>query len=217
MGIGNVAPGTGRIGAMTQSSDHDALRVGDRDRELAVSVLHEAVGGGYLDLAEFEERSRTVYAARTRGELRAALADLPDGIRLFPPAGPTGTDGSLAVASPGAFVPAADTIVADWTTVKRQGAWVVPARIAVTGTMGTADLDLRCAAMPANGCLIDVLTSCCTVKIRLDASTVVRTGEFVSGSMTTLKDKAGPPTVPGGAVVEVRGRPSWTTVVIRRG
>jgi hypothetical protein len=34
--------------------------------------------------------------------------------------------------------------------------------------------------------------------------------------MSTLKDKAGPPTVPGGPVVDIRGRVGWTTVVLRR-
>ncbi len=191
---------------MTGSDSTDALRVGDREREQAVAALHDAVGGGYLDLAEFEERSGTVYAARTRGDLRAALADLPTGAHLFAP----------PAAGPGAVVPGdVDTMVIDWTTVKKNGAWRMPSQLFITGSMGNADLDLRHAQIPLTGCVIEVQASWSTIKIRLGDAVAVRTQDF-GGSMTTLKDKAGPPTVPGGPVVEIRGTTGWTTVVLRR-
>lgn len=186
-------------------TDSDALRVGDRERELAVAVLQDAVGGGYLDLNEFEERSRTVYAARTRGELRAALADLPGAVQLFAPT----AAGSAATKD--------NTIDIDWTTVKRKGDWRVPAYLVISGSMGTADLDLREAQLAPGGCVVEVTASWSTVRLRLGPSTTVRTADFEGGSMSTLKDKAGPPTVPNGQVVEVRGRANWTSVVLRRG
>lgn len=52
-------------------------RVGDAERERVVGLLGEHVGAGRLELAEFEERIGSVYAARTRGELDVLLADLP--------------------------------------------------------------------------------------------------------------------------------------------
>jgi hypothetical protein len=192
---------------MTQPDNPDALRVGDREREHAVALLHDAVGGGYLDLGEFEERSQTVYAAKTRGDLRAALTDLPTAAALFPPAGST---------PPGLPIGAAGTINVDWTTVKRRGQWAVPAHLVITGSMGNADLDLGKAQIPATGCVIEVLASWSTVRLRLGNAIVARTDGFVGGSMSSLKDKAGPPTVPGGPVVDIRGRVGWTTVVLRR-
>lgn len=192
---------------MSQPDNSDALRVGDREREQAVALLHDAVGGGYLDLAEFEERSQTVYAARTRGDLRAALVDLPTAAALFPPAGS---------ALSGRPIGGTDTINVDWTTVKRRGHWEVPAHLMITGSMGTADLDLSKASIPAIGCVIEVLASWTTVRLRLGDAIVARTDGFAGGSMSTLKDKAGPPTVPGGPVVDIRGRVGWTTVVLRR-
>jgi len=191
-------------------TDPNSLRVGDREREQAVAVLHDAVGGGYLDLQEFEERSQTVYAARTRGDLRAALADLPGAVQLFPPTGAPVAAGGLMVAA------RENTIDVDWTTVKRKGHWQVPAYLVISGSMGTADLDLRAAQLPPGGCVIEVTASWSTVRLRVGPSAVVRTTEFEGGSMSTMKDKAGPPTAPGGAVVDVRGRASWTTVVLRR-
>ena len=191
---------------MTQPDDTDALRVGDREREQAVALLHEAVGGGYLDLQEFEARSQTVYAAKTRGDLRAALQDLPTAAALFPPAGAVIPGRPIGV----------DTISVDWTTVKRRGRWEVPAHLVITGSMGTADFDLAQAVIPVTGCVIEVQASWSSVKLRLGDGMVARTDGFAGGSMSTLKDKAGPPTVPGGPVVDVRGHPGWTSVVLRR-
>ena len=194
---------------MTQPDNPDAMRVGDREREQAVAVLHDAVGGGYLDLQEFEERSQTVYAAKTRGELRAAVADLPIATGLFPPA---------AVAAPGPSLTGAGAgrLAVDWTTVKRKGYWEVPPHLVISGSMGNADLDLREAVIPAAGCVIEVIATWSTVKLRLGEAIVARTDGFEGGSTTTLKDKAGPPTVPGGPVIDIRGRAGWTTIVLRR-
>jgi hypothetical protein len=192
---------------MTQPPDSDAFRVGDRDREQAVAVLQDAVGGGYIDLGEFEERSQTVFAAKTRGELRAVLMDLPTAAALFPPARAVLADGLIGDA---------DTISVDWTTVRRRGRWEVPAHLTITGSMGVADLDLGQAVIPVTGCIIEVRASWSTIKLRLGDAIVARSDGFAGGSMSTLKDKSGPPTVSGGPVVEIRGNAGWTTVVLRR-
>lgn len=211
--------GLGSIGSMTGSENptgplepSDALRIGTAERERAVALLNDAVGAGYLDLREFEERSGQVFAARTRGDLRPILADLPTAEGLFPPAF------SSAVGPVGPAPPAAapQTIDIDWTTVKRRGAWPVPPMLVVSGSMGTADLDFSRAPLPAAGCVLDVYASWSTVKITVDSSTGVRSTDWEGGSMSTLKDKAGPPTAPGGPTLHVRGRSSWTTIVLRR-
>ena len=82
--------------------------------------------------------------------------------------------------------------------------------------MGSADFDLGQALIPVTGCVIEVLASWTTVKLRLGAAIIARTDGFTGGSMSTLKDKAGPPTVPGGPIVDIRGNAGWTTVVLRR-
>ena len=195
-------------------TDSDTLRVGDREREQAVAVLHEAVGGGYLDLSEFEERSADVYAARTRGDLRTALADLPGAVSLFPP----DPAAAVTVGGPVPGYPAVrgEALDIDWTSVKRRGTWSVPPHLVISGSMGTADLDLRSATIPPGGCVVEVTASWSTVKLRLAPSTLVRTTELRLGSMSTFKDRAGPPTGPGGAVIDLRGSGNWTSVVLRR-
>jgi hypothetical protein len=67
----------------------DAMRASDADRERVVQGLQEQVGEGRLTLAEFEQRSDQVYTAKTVGELRKLVDDLPMG-HLFPQASPFG-------------------------------------------------------------------------------------------------------------------------------
>lgn len=64
----------------------DAMRASDGDRERVVQALQEQVGEGRLTLQEFEERSTAVYEAKTVGELRKLLEDLP--VDVFPRSAP---------------------------------------------------------------------------------------------------------------------------------
>jgi hypothetical protein len=57
---------------------NDDVRIGDAEREQVAQRLHVHVGSGRLDLAEFEQRIDAAYRARTRGELAAVVADLPE-------------------------------------------------------------------------------------------------------------------------------------------
>jgi len=60
----------------------DAMRASDGDRERVVQALQEQVGEGRLTLEEFEQRSTSVYEAKTIGDLRKLLTDLP--VDVFP-------------------------------------------------------------------------------------------------------------------------------------
>jgi hypothetical protein len=53
------------------------LRISDAERTEVQDRLRRAHGEGRLDLAEFDERVRAVWAARTRGDLAHVTADLP--------------------------------------------------------------------------------------------------------------------------------------------
>ena len=53
-------------------------RAGDADREHAVARLREHFAGGRLTLDELTDRVELVLHARSRAQLRAALADLPE-------------------------------------------------------------------------------------------------------------------------------------------
>jgi hypothetical protein len=52
-------------------------RAGDRDRQKTADLLGQALTQGYLELAEFDTRVRSAYAAESATELRDLVADLP--------------------------------------------------------------------------------------------------------------------------------------------
>lgn len=53
------------------------LRAADADRERIAELLREGHAEGRLDMAEFQDRLEHCYQAKTHGELRALVRDLP--------------------------------------------------------------------------------------------------------------------------------------------
>ncbi|MCH6169833.1 DUF1707 SHOCT-like domain-containing protein [Pseudonocardia alaniniphila] len=62
---------------MTEPVLPEDMRVSDVERGRVQDALRRAHDIGQLDLGEFDERVRSVWAARTRGELERVTADLP--------------------------------------------------------------------------------------------------------------------------------------------
>ncbi len=60
------------------SSERDSLRAADADREFVAEKLRVALSEGRLTLTEYDDRLRDAYAARTYGDLKGLLTDLPD-------------------------------------------------------------------------------------------------------------------------------------------
>jgi Domain of unknown function (DUF1707) len=56
----------------------DQLRVGDAERQQAVTALGEHFAAGRLDQEEYDTRIQAAYAARTRVDLRGLFGDLPE-------------------------------------------------------------------------------------------------------------------------------------------
>jgi hypothetical protein len=56
---------------------HASLRASDTDREQLVEVLKAAFSEGRLDQDEYTSRMEQAYSAKTYGELRGLVADLP--------------------------------------------------------------------------------------------------------------------------------------------
>ncbi|MEJ2871139.1 DUF1707 domain-containing protein [Actinomycetospora sp. OC33-EN08] len=64
------------------------LRIGDRERELAMAALDEHRREGRLEASEYAERSAIASTARVRSEIDALFADLPAPHPVFPRARP---------------------------------------------------------------------------------------------------------------------------------
>ena len=110
---------------MTPVRKPSDLRASDADRERVVAVLAEAAADGRLTLDEHSERVQRAYRARTLGELAGLTRDL-----VPPGAQPLQLDDSR-------------TVTAFFTTVRREGRWVMPDRLSVTVVGGQVVLDLR--------------------------------------------------------------------------
>lgn len=191
---------------MTQ---HDDVRVGTPERERAIGLLNDAFSSGYLEISEFEERSGGVYVARTRGDLKALVADLPDAAKLFPDNVIVAPTAVPVVAAPLAFD-------IEWDTVRRKGSWHVPSRMLATGSMGTLDLDFRHAVFASPVVELEVQISASAVKIRIGDDQEIRIDVARSG-WSTIKDKAGSPSRPGGPLIMVRGSMSFGSgIVVKR-
>jgi hypothetical protein len=68
------------------------MRASDQDRDSAAELLSEAYAVGRLTRAELEERAAAAYSAKTWGQLRELVADLPA------PSAAAGTRSEIAAA-----------------------------------------------------------------------------------------------------------------------
>ncbi len=71
------AGGYARFVDKGEADVHRNHRASDAERNAVVRRLERAMRDGRITLAEFDERSRADYAARTVGELTVLTEDLP--------------------------------------------------------------------------------------------------------------------------------------------
>ncbi|GAA1802915.1 DUF1707 domain-containing protein [Actinomadura chokoriensis] len=55
----------------------DEIRIGDAERDAVMVALHDHFAEGRLDRGELDERLDAVLSAKTRGDLRTLVKDLP--------------------------------------------------------------------------------------------------------------------------------------------
>lgn len=103
--------------------EFDRTRVGDADRTDALDRLGSQFADGYLDMHEFEERTARAAVAKTRGELSALFADLPDETRS-----------PYAPEAPALPAVTADSELAEKLTAKRK----MDTAQVITGVLGAA-------------------------------------------------------------------------------
>jgi Domain of unknown function (DUF1707) len=142
------------------------LRISDADRNGTLRRLHNAVALGLIDIDEFEERSTLVSTARLHSELDVLVGDLP---------------------GPGAIVTTATDRVelrGLMGSLKRQGEWTVPTRLAIHRRMGSVDLDLTQARFAGSIVVIELDMKFGSVEIRLPdgASASIDDVEVIVGS-----------------------------------
>src|ERR671916_1098504 len=66
------------ISGVTEPVRPEDMRISDTERREVQHRLQQAHDIGQLDLGEFDDRVKSVWAARTRGDLARVTADLPE-------------------------------------------------------------------------------------------------------------------------------------------
>jgi Domain of unknown function (DUF1707) len=136
-----------------EKSASPALRASDTDRDRVTELLRAAVADGRLDPVEFDERLDAALAARTIDALAPLTADLT----AVP-----GSDGALTPPFAGAPAePAAEllTINERHGSVRRDGRWTLPHRLALRTAWSEVLLDLTNAVHSAPELVIELRVS----------------------------------------------------------
>lgn len=178
------------------NGDLTPMRISDADRNGTLRRLHNAVALGLLDIDEFEQRSAMVSQARLREDLDALVEDLP---------------------GPGAIVTSATDRVelrGVLGSLKRQGEWTVPTRLALHRRMGSIDLDLTRArfAGPIVVIELDLRFGGLNLRLPVGASASIDDVEVIVGSATDHRRDA---PAEGRPHVVLTGKVVWGSVDIR--
>ncbi len=175
------------------SSDAN-VRVSDADRTHVRQLLEHAVGQGLLTLDEFGDRVDTVLAARTRGELRAVLADLPQSPAVAPDSG--------------------ELIRGRMSTITRRGPWAVPSHLRLNTRMCDTTLDFTNATLSSPTVVLDIDDYFSSTELILpDGATADLNGVDTLAGSATLKVPYGPRSSQLHLVV--RGRMRFGSVTAR--
>ena len=176
---------------MTPVRKPSELRASDADRERVVAVLAEAAGDGRLTLEEHSERVQRAYGARTLGELAGLTRDL-----VPPGAQPLQLDDSR-------------TVTAFFTTVRREGRWVMPDRLSVTAVGGQVVLDLREALLQGMYTIVHATLVGGSLNILAPEGVTVRvtTSRYSSRMGDDLNPRPGPANRPANRAAKEGGSP----------
>jgi hypothetical protein len=177
-----------------------ALRASDADRDRVIELLRAAVADGRLDSAEFDERVDAALAARTI----AALAPLTADLIAVP-----GSEGALTLPLGGTpAAPAAElvTIREKYGSVRRDGRWTLPHRLALRTAWCDVKLDLTRAVRSGPELVIELRVRGGNVELVLAPGMVVDANELaVRHSRLAISRDAGDNT-PETLLVRLVGR-----------
>lgn len=133
------------------STPNPNMRLSNAEREALIAKLHAATEEGRLELAEFDERSREVYEAKTYRDVERLLEDLPDSSGQL-----VGPEGVSPEARRAEAAPTELRIAPSYSSDHRRGAWLVPEKIDVSGTMSSVKLDFTSAVIRSREVRINV-------------------------------------------------------------
>jgi hypothetical protein len=163
-----------------------AIRVADAEREALAERLRDAAAEGRLDMSELEERLTAAYAAKTRGDLEALVADLP------------ATRAAEAEAEPLALKTKSGSI-------RKRGNWPVPSRIAAECTSGSIKIDFTEAECHHREVIVDISARSGSVVLIVPKGWAVRVDQ-ASATSGSIRNKVDERPAAGLPLIRVRGK-----------
>jgi hypothetical protein len=179
------------------SGQNDHLRVSDAERATVGQLLERAVSEGMITLDEFTERYDAALSARTRGELRVVLADLP--MAVSPVQRP-------------AAVP--EVLRGRMSSIVRRGQWTVAPVLRLNTRLCSTTLDFTSAVLPGPvvEIFLDDYCSSTELIVPATASADLNGVDAVAGA-ATVKVRTSPPSQQLHLIV--RGRVRMGSVTVR--
>jgi hypothetical protein len=184
---------------------HAGFLITSDERDVAEARLRQAVADEVLSLDEFGDRMRLLLAARTRGELDAAVADLPavrgapDATAARPRGQPARTGGSA---------------IGIMSRAETRGRWRPGDSTTALAVMGDAVIDLQGVEFDRDVLVINAVAVMGDVEIVVPEGVAVDLrGLSVLGSRTVEIDGD---VAPGAPVVQVDGVAVMGDVTVRR-
>lgn len=179
------------------------VRASDADRDRVAEILREALAEGRLDTDEHAERIDAVYRARTIGQLRPLVRDLPPARRepgdAFTRPAPAPRS-AAPHSSPGA---AGENLVAIFSGATRRGRWRVGGRLNAFALFGGVEIDLSEALFEQREVVVNATAIFGGVEIKVPENVTLRgSGTGIMGGYDVASAESDDPEAP---VVVVRG------------
>jgi Domain of unknown function (DUF1707)/Cell wall-active antibiotics response 4TMS YvqF len=154
------------------------LRASDTERHAAVERLRDGAAAGRLTLEELSDRIELAQGARTRGELEAVVADLPDH-------------------SPAPSRPARRWIVGILSGAEAGGRWRLGEDTRAVAVLGSADVDLREAELSSAEPTLTAVSVLGEIEITVPEGVDVELRSFsLLGGIEARKPPPAPPGAP---------------------
>src|SRR5487761_83666 len=165
----------------------DAILAADADREAIAEILRIGAGEGRIDFDELDERVGLAYGARTYGQLRVLVADLP----VHP-----------------AIEPEALSLRTTESKLSQSGRWAVPRRITAESTTGRVTIDFTQASCPHHEITVEAATWAGLIRLNLPDGWAARVHPS-SSNTSHIRNEATPTAGPGAPTVLVIGQPVY--------
>jgi Domain of unknown function (DUF1707) len=180
----------------------DTARAADADREAVAEKLRIAAGEGRIDLEELDDRLGQAYSARTYGQLRALVADLPVHPASMPQHDTLPEPGTLVLKT---TVP----------NLKQSGRWAVPQRITAESTTGFITIDFTQATCAHREVTVEAVSRTGWIRLILPDGWAAQIGPS-STNTSHISNKAAETADPGAPTVIVTGHPLSGHITIKQ-